>query len=273
MSAPLFGRRAWIVVGRPGPGARRVEGLRVAFKVTKKDGASINTATITVYNAAPETLARATEGGASIQLYAGYGEAASLIFLGTVTRCVTKTEGPDRVTEIESGDDSKQKGARVSETVKTPKIGGVLGKLAALGAKALDLGDLDPNAPLAASPRGVALSGHVWGQVARVARLNKLDWTIDDGTLVVVRSGEARGLPAFRLAPDSGLVGSPQPADKGRVKIRSLLQPEMRLKRLVALESREVSGWWIAREVEHTGDTHGQDFYTDTTASKIGSRT
>lgn len=261
------------IIGAPGEDGAEIDGLRINFEVVKQDGQTLNTAKIRIYNPAPTTIALATRKEASIQLYAGYGGAAGLIFLGTITRCVARLEGVDRIMEIESGDGQAGKAASVSTTLGGQStLKEALGPLGDLAGAALDFAGVDADAPLAA-PRGLTLSGPVYGAVNRIARLNRLDWTIEDGRIVLTKRGEATTLPALLVSPATGLIGSPSPSSEGGLELRMLLNPEARLRRIIRLESREYTGWYLLRRLKHFGDSGwATEYYTEVEASEIKPR-
>ena len=59
------------------------------------------------------------------------------------------------------------------------------------------------------------------------------------------------------------MVGSPQPGENGIVEVRALLIPQLSPGRVVALSSRETSGFYRVEKVTYQGDTRGQDWYAD----------
>lgn len=249
-----YGRRQWLTVGVPGTPGLRLEGMRMTWNIEKADGGAANTATITVTNTSRLTDDLAREPGAIVELYAGHAERAGLLFLGGVRRARTSSDGVDRVLEIESGDGELARGVNVSRTLRgTQKALDVLGELASAAGLDFDTSQIgDVNMSLA---RGLTLSGSVARAIGRVARLNRFDWTIEDGALVVVKRGSTTSLPALVVSSQTGLVGEPRPTDEGRLEIEMLTEPEARLRRLVRLESRDHSGWYVIRRIVHAGDS------------------
>lgn len=268
-----FGRRTWLIIGAPGSEGRRFEGLRTAFDVTKADGQAINTARVQLYNASPTTAAAARAPGAILQLHAGYGESAGLCYLGEIVRATPRAERPESVLEIECGDGQAARGVSIAATRAGSNIlGDVLGTLS-------DATGLDLSAPadlLGAqlpAPRGVSLSGPALVQINRIIRMARLDWTIEDGAIVITRAGEATRLPALVVSPETGLLGSPEPGQKGRLVVKMRLQPGARLRRILRVESRAVTGWYLVRRVRHYGDSGwGDDYTTECECTEIRPR-
>ena len=76
------------------------------------------------------------------------------------------------------------------------------------------------------------------------------------------------------LSPSGGLIGTPEQTEDG-IKARCLLNPLLNLNKLVHIDNDNVqqvkdgSGLWTGVykiiAIKHTGDTRGQDWYTDFT--------
>lgn len=268
-----FIRNTYLRIGVPGQEGIEVNGLRIAFEVTKSDGQQLNTGKVTIYNASLTTSQASRVIGSTVQLYAGYGDAAGLIFLGDITRSGYFKERPDTRLEIESGDGQAARGKSISTTLKgEQKLGGVLQTLAEAAGLKLDTSGLDLNTSLP-STGSISLSGQALTQVNRVARANRLDWTIEDGRIIVTQRGEATQLPALVISPDTGLIGSPSPGDGGRLIVRTLLNPELRLRRIIKLESRDYQGWYLVRRIKHFGDSGwSAEYYTEVECTEIRPR-
>lgn len=268
-----FKRVVRVIVGPPGQEGRVIEGLRISFEVIKADGFAINSAKVKIYNASDDTIAVMSTRDASIQVFAGYREQVGLIFLGTVTRVTASRQGADRVIEVESADGFANIGKPAALTIKGgASLKDAFGPLAGIAGQALDFAGVNPDEAIPA-PRGVTLSGPVYGQINRIARLNRLDWTVEDDRIVIVRRGESTQLPALVITPDTGLIGSPKPGEARRVEVKMLLNPGARLRRIIQLESRDISGWFLIRRIKHVGDSgFASDFYTELEASIIRRR-
>lgn len=265
-----FRRLTRVDIAAPGQEGVSVEGLRISFEVVKTDGPVLNTAKVQIYNAAETTIAAATRRDATIQLHAGYGDAAGLIFLGTVTRAYLERDGAERTLYIESGDGQAAVGKPVNLTLQGGStIRDALGPLGAIAGQAIDASGLDLNAQLPSS-RGVTLSGPVYGQVNRIARLNRWDWTVEDGRIVITKRGEATTLPALVISAQTGMVGAPGPGDAGKLAVKTLLNPLARLRRIVQLDAQDFAGWYLIRRIRHLGDSGwAPDYYTELELSLI----
>jgi hypothetical protein len=265
-----FIRNTYLRIGIPGEDGLEINGLRIAFEVVKQDGQPLNTCKLTVYNANLTTSQATRREGTTLQLYAGYGDAAGLIFLGDITRSGYFKERPETRLELESGDGqaARTKSASLSLKGEQP-VTGVLDKLAELAGLSLDTSAVDTSVSMP-STSGITLNGQVLTQVNRVARANRFDWTIEDGRIVLTPRGAATTLPALVVSPSTGMVGSPSPGEGGRVVVKMLLNPEVRLRRIIKLESSDYNGFYLVRRVRHAGDSGwATEYYTEVECTRI----
>lgn len=267
--AELYDRRVITDLGVPGTDGVRLEGLRTVFDVTKTDKEWTNTAKISIFNASADTAAQALQRDATVQLRAGYGDTLELLFLGAITRAEVKRERVERILEIESGDAQKARARSVAASLKGQvKVKDALGRVGEImGLAGVDVDAISDQ--VMETGRGLTLQGSAARVLNRLTRLNRLDWTIEDDVLVVVPRGQPTREPAVLLSPETGLVGSPAPQDKGRLKITSLLNGQLRLRRIVELRSRDHQGYYLVRKVRHQGDSWSGEYTTTVECTEI----
>lgn len=274
----LFDRQVYFKYGVPGQDdGTRIDGLRVSFDVTKDDGSSANHANIDVYNLSRNTVADMQKDDKHLLLFAGYDDAAGLIFVGDITKAKSEMRNGDRVTTIESGDginalrDSRHNKSYAPGQQASEVMGDLAGSMAdKLGMDGEQLsGSVAEQASGAIEgvtgefTRGTSVSGNAADSMTRVARANRLDWYIVDGEIRVVPQDGPDDEEAFVISPDTGLIGSPQWTDEERLEVKTLLQPDIRPRSTVRVESREFSGFFLVRSVNHKGDSGwSQDFYS-----------
>ena len=75
------------------------------------------------------------------------------------------------------------------------------------------------------------------------------------------RAGFGLDERAIKLSPESGLVGTPQPAEKGELNVTALIQPGLVPGQRIVLESADYSGGYVIREAIFIGNTRGRDWY------------
>lgn len=272
-SIELFGRRAVLTVG-----TTQIDGLRTVFKINQSDKPEPNGSEISVYNLSETTRGRIQDQTLPIALEAGYQDDISQIFSGNIRKdgVSSRRAGPDWITTFKSLDGGEAFiNTRIQETFKAgTDLGTVLTKLAksagvGLGNALEKLRAGDPTGALTEFTNGVTLSGRNSREMERLFRSSGYDYSVQDGQLQVTRIGQANDQTAVLLSAATGLIGSPEPGAKGLTKIRSLLQPILRPRRKIELSTVELKGFYVARRVLHTGDTHGQAWYSEVEATQI----
>lgn len=284
----LFDRRCVVLLGeapRAGqfvlatPDALRIEGLRVAFKVTRDLKPEPNTAEISIVNLSPASRGAFVAKGARVVLLAGYPDATAQIFSGDVRTFAHEHQGPDVVTKLTAGDGERAYAhARVSASFRPGvSVGEVVGRTARALAS-------DPTNALAVAQNmaGQFASGYVQHaqastELTRLLAPRGFSWSIQDGRVEILGPGGALADEGPLLSPETGLIGSPTlaaPEDAKKrptMTVRSLLQPGLRPGQRFSLRVADerpprlqrLSGTYRAEKVTHHGDTHGGDWYTD----------
>lgn len=120
-----------------------------------------------------------------------------------------------------------------------------------------------------------------------MARGNNANVWINDGQVNITKITDTYTDEALILTPKNGLIGYPQQIQYG-VSFRCLLNPKINVLSMVQLKNTEINGMQLqmnmpgksqpqtlqldeenmyqAYEVEHTGDTRGNDWYTTVNA-------
>lgn len=268
--ALLFDRSCVATVGD-----LRVDGLRMAFKVSKSTKREPNTCELRIWNLAAKTRAKLQGKGVSVILSAGYQDNAAIIFQGDSRTIDHLREGADWITRVRCGDGERAyQWAHFSESFAP---GTSIADVVRAAAKALgvNVGNLDDEldkgkfrGALTAFAHGYTAHGKAALELDRLLRTCGLSWSIQDGALQLLRGDAAAPGKAVLLTPQTGLIGSPEhntPDKKGkapRVKFRSLLQPQIKCGGSVELRSDGVKGQFRVESLDHTGDTASTDWYT-----------
>lgn len=275
----LFGR-AWRVT----IGTLRVSApLRVAFEIERSVRATPGKATVRIWNLTRDHQAQIEQAtAAQVIVEAGYEERGiEQLFRGELFRARgqhggaqpgirTEYDAVDAVTIVEARDGGREyQQARIERSFEPGvSVSTVLRACVdALGVGPGNLDEVAARAELEAGgstyPEGTVLSGQASAELTRILRGLGLRWSVQHGALQVLERGRALQTQAVRLAPDTGLVGSPEVGTRGRVRAVSLLQSELWPGRVVVLESERVRGRYVARSVTYRGDSHGQDWYAE----------
>lgn len=264
-----FGRRVALVIGTTeGGAARRIEGLRVAFRVIMTSTSLPFEASIDVWNPSDSTVSAARDPAAQVILEAGYQQIGA-VFRGEPipggVRAVRR--GSDRVLTIEAADAWKARASAWfdrSYDAQTRAAQVVTDAAAALG---VDVGAIVVPGDLR-WPRGVAFAGPASEALDEIAESVGASWYIDGGALYFGADGQP--VVAERgplITSTTGMVGSPTLRSDGGgdvIEVRSLLLPRMRPGRPFRVRSEAVRGDFVAREVQHVGDSGwDQPFYSE----------
>lgn len=255
--------------------AKRIEGLRVQFKVQKSDKPEPNKAEILIYNLSEELRAELDQDkGVRVLLQAGYKDDLAQLFAGESRFVNHKVEGVDVVTKIEALDGGRAyRFARANESFGPgAKVGDVVKKL--VGQLAKDPGNALQKAGEMAREfvDGYTVSGPAAAELSSLLEAEGYSWSIQDGRVELLKATETLADEVPLLSPDTGLIGSPElsaPEKKkgpAQLKCKALLMPQLRPGSKFRLESKGRKGDYKAKAVGHSGDTHGNDWYTEIAA-------
>jgi hypothetical protein len=248
------------------------EGERIQFHVKKDLTPTPNPCVVTITNLSAATRALLSDRGTRVILEAGYEDGGPiLLFSGDATYVDQVRRTADWETKIECGDGMRAfQFARVNFSFSSnTKIDRVIKKV--VGGLGVDPGNLQAQADNLEQTyeTGYSASGRAADEMNRLTKAAGLEWSIQDGRLQLLRPGETSGDVALDIGPDSGLIGSPEhgtPEKRGDppiLKVRSLLAPTCKPGAIVQIRSEKQNGQFRIKQVEHTGDTRGLDWYTD----------
>ena len=251
-------------------GDRRWSGFAVKFSVEKSLERTPNQLALSVANLSADSLS-AVRGGDEIRLDAGYQELHGLLFTGTLRAAWAVRDGAEVWLHVESEDGGAAYRLATIERSWTTEVSAseVLSTLV----EALDVGrgNLDQITITGTYPDGLVLSGQAWQLMDRICRDQGLRWSIQNGGVQVRQVGQPAEVRAVRLAPDTGLLGSPKKSKPdqrtGRVTVeaKALLVPSLYPGRVVQLDSDQVEGNYLVQKVRYLGETRGADWYADLT--------
>lgn len=262
-----------------------IRDMRVTFEVEKNLTAEPNTCTVKVYNLAETTRALFQRKPLHVRLDAGYDGELGRLFTGDVRWSTSKIEGADWVTELQLGDgDRAHRFARCTRSYAAgvPVERAVKDTVKAMGLK------LDPSTADLLRKQyvsGLSVSGNAARTLTKLLRPVGLTWSVQDGRLQVLASGDVRADAPIEVSQDTGLVGSPEygaPVEAGETStgrerkghpavltFRMLLHPGIAPGGRVRVRSRAINGLFKVDRVKHTGDTAGQDWYSEVEARQV----
>ena len=284
-------RKASLIIGENAGDALDLSELRFSFVVKRGDFQTPNSARIRVYNMNPDTMARVQKEFKRVVLQAGYGGNFGLIFDGTVVQTRRgRTSQVDTHLDITAADgDAAYNFAIVSTTLAAGSTAQDHFNVAAQAMAKHGVGvgytaGLQSN-PL---PRGKVMFGMARDVLANVSRATQTTWSIQDGKIVVIPETSYMPGEIPVINSDTGLNGLPVQTQNG-VQVRTLLNPSLKIGTIIQLDNKAVQqyeyglsvenqpsndfvrsqnplnpdGFYYVMVAEHTGDTRGNDWYSD----------
>ena len=245
------------------------EKLRINFEIKKGLASTPNQGKITVYNLSETTREQLRGDSEKVVLFAGYEELYNQIFTGNIKTITSTRKGPEIETVFVSGDGDKgQKfgSASLSAVAGTP-LAEAISKIAA-SMPGVETGQLNGLDGKILGGRGVSFTGSSKILLDALGRAYDFTWSIQDGALETVASGAGavgaaigNSATAYVLSPETGLIGSPEPGDEGKVKVKSLLNPRIKPGRVIKIDRTLVGrGFYKVDNLTIKGDIEGQDW-------------
>lgn len=263
----LFGREVSVQVAD-----LRLDGFDLSFQIARSLSAKTpNTAEVKVWNLNADHRKRLQEmESVYVSLEAGYAGATSLLFRGDLRDASSTREGADWITAITSDAGRRARKARIVKSFAPgASVGSVLEDAAkAMGLKLGNSAQRVVEAKIAGTAatqyfNGYALAGAVEDEIDRIATSCGLEWSVQDDELQFLDYGEPLSQLAVKLTPQTGLIGSPEPGNKGLVDVRTLIIPDLYPGRRVEVQSQHVKGFYRIEVSKHSGQTFGKDWYVD----------
>lgn len=269
----LFGRNSAIVIGDV-----KTTGLRIVFDIEKNDiGGEANKASISIYNLNETTRTLSQQLDTIIILEVGYGENLEQLFIGNMSKSVTKRQGANMVTTLTMGDaekalrevrfDKSWEGkvsikTCIKEVADTFRTAGavIVGNLASVFASVDDKKEQS----------GLALSGMAKDVMDDLVGKLDLEYSIQDNNFQLLKQGESTQEKAVLLTPQTGLLGIPAKRGDDGIEFISLIIPGIRPGRLVTIHSKHIFETVIMTKATYRGDTHGQPWHITGWGKTIG---
>lgn len=249
-------------------GGKPVRELQVTFDVNLTSLKEPNKMKLAVNNLAPDTRAKLIK-DVPISLSAGWGNDPQVIFKGSLRTVSHLKDDTNWVTTIEASDGfaGYVKQASLSFAAKSTFRQVVEGLVKATGlgagkavntmssrANELGLNDFE---------RGYVSTGKPIDQLSSIARGLGLNLSIQQGILVTLAGSATVTADLILLGPSSGMIGSPVPGEKNKVRLVSFLQPLILPGRRVRVQGAEIKGDYKVITCTHQGDYRGSTWYSN----------
>jgi hypothetical protein len=261
-----------------GTTAYKYADLHIDFNVMAHRRSKPNTGQFTIYNLSESSRNLFNEEGRAIEFKAGYAGQLNTIFRGTLKNVRNQYTAPDWTTILFSGDGQKKFDEAIfSKTYSQGTAVETIVKDLALNLglpSEIEVGSPGYNQSLLYS---ASYSGKTKDVLDTVCRDYGLEWSIQYGVLEVrpYREPRSKDTTAVLLTSQTGMIGSPTVTEKG-VKVKSLLNPEIRPGRLIKIDSKSTiiskagldkkdkvqsaNGTFICDVCNFSGNNYGGDF-------------
>jgi hypothetical protein len=275
MGNPINGAALFDRYFRMQVGTLDVSDLDAKFTVKRDLKKKPNQLKATLYNLNPDHAAAVAHiakqkgdnvGRVFVRIHAGYKDLFGEIFYGSVRTAFSQIQGPDVVTELESGDGedpiskarvnvSFSKGAPLSQVIKT--------LVDATGLMPGNVQEFVSQATMRAGNSyagGVVLSGSAYDELQAICRSAGFECSVQGGKLLFLEPGKTTGETVYELSPETGLIDTPTVDTKGVMTCKSLLIPHLAPGRRIMIKSRFLSATYKITELNYSGDTRGDDW-------------
>jgi hypothetical protein len=202
----------------------------IEFSVDRNNYSSPNTATITIYNLAPDTRnqlrkdAIDTDVSRRVTLKVGYGDNLSTVFDGTLDHCWSARQGTNFLTQMEARDNGfVYSNTNVSvyysqgQTIRSV-VDSVVKQLAQKGVTVGYIGDIKGSFPRSGAKQGLAM------EILR--ELTNDTCFIDNNKIFVLGDKEAIIGPFEEISSATGLIGTPV-LENTFLKAELILEPRL----------------------------------------------
>jgi hypothetical protein len=276
----LFNRIAVAEIGNPNTMGLMISGLRMVFTIKKTITSEANTCNLDVYNLNEESRNKIQQLDTVCILKAGYNDKPVEIFKGYLSEVNHIFEPPNIITKL--GIDDGSKVLKQSKVSVSYEGGSSLKQAINDVLKGFQLPEKIKNSLIEVVDKkfinGFSYVGKSKDLMDKLAKVAGIEWSIQNNEIKILKQDKSDKILATKLAYSTGLIQSPErikevgkddstttqnPGTFGW-KIKSLLQPQIEPGNAIIVESKMIpkDSKFKVITVEHSGDTHGNDWIT-----------
>lgn len=294
-------RKASLLAGDLNDNGVDLSALRFTFEVRRGDRETPNSARIRIYNMNPHTANRVSQEFSRVMLQAGYEGSYGVIFDGSLIQARQGRENAtDTFLDLTCADGDR---AYNFATINTTLAAGathadvVDAAFKAFAEKGVTRGYI-PDLTGNAYPRGRVLFGMARDVMRDVAMDLDMDWSFQNGQLTMIPRTAFIPGDIWEVNQDTGMVGMPV-QQRNYIFVRMLLNSSIKIGSVIRLENASIQryefglsisdqerngfdavsnhlnnptgkyGFYRVMVAEHTGDTRGNEWYTDATCIAV----
>lgn len=294
-----FGRAAKLFVLNE-QNAYDLSDMRFTFQIRANDEETPNTAAIRIYNLALGTIRLLIEEFNFVTLSAGYEGNLATIFTGTITQFRRgKESNVDSYLDIFAADGDmpyNQSKSNFSMGAGASQVQIFRQYMADMRAVSPNV-SVDPNAEHFLTmfggilPRGKVAFGATRDYLRDLADTNNVRWSIQNGVVTLIQLSSYLPGEAVKINSLTGMIGVPEASDNG-IAVRCLLNPSIKIGHAIMINNGDITqttikdnaypgidgvliagidpnpnsendGIYRVLVIEHSGDTRGQEWYTE----------
>ena len=236
----LFGRRYRITVSDDDGNAFDLSQLRCTFSINKNIQMKPNSSEITVYNLNTQTENSIMESATRVTVEAGYeGSQFGLIFDGDILQTIRyKEDGTTFALLIVALDGDRAINYDIANysILKGQTQRAVIDHIVNNADNPISLGSISDsfdNQPLS---RGKVMFGKSSDYLRQLAKSKDCKFYVDNGEINLISLEDLPEDEIFDLAPDSGLIGTPEQSDYG-VNGKCLINPQIKINSLIHIDN------------------------------------
>jgi len=271
-----FNRVCRVVID--GDNQLEIENCKISFELIKSANAKENTGKIEIHNLTPATRSLITASNSLVRLFAGYAQNKGLVEIGQgdIASVVTSRNKTETITKIhiaEGRQKIKLKPVSLSYD-KEVRLFDVLRGLEEKSGFKFKCVAVDTSAVV---QNGYSSMGAVDLVLDELSYNFGFSWSIQGGVILIQGSEQNSSNQIMLLNAESGLILIPEMLKKCPCKltnsseippqgiyiVHSFLQPHLQIGDLIAVESRDVNGRFKIKKITHSGDTRGNDWYSN----------
>ena len=259
----------------------RVENHKIKFEIKKSVLSNTNSCRVDIYNLSQITRNKITSDPSSlVRVSAGYVENGGLLNIGqgNISNILHTSKGPDIITTIYSKDgfnaitNNNLSLSFIGKTQLSSVINAIITKLGL----PVKFADYNKSGEF---KNGYSYVGSIPETLDQLGSQFDFRWSIQNGQLQILNGNNSTSEQNVFLSAGTGLVESPEliiktknldKLNKNEYNVVSLLQPQLEVGDLVQIESNSLNGAFVIRELIHTGDTRGNEWYSKLVVASYG---
>ncbi len=292
MSVKQYNRKLSLIAGKDSS-ALELSEFRVTFLIKRGELQTPNTLDCRIYNLSPQTSNQIGGEFTRIVLQAGYEGNFGVLFDGTIKQVRQgRASQTDTYVDITAADGDRAYNfsamalSLAAGTTPSDSVQAIIQNMASSGISEGYLPELPKNGRV----RGRVFYGMCRDEMREFAKNNNCTWSIQDGklTMIPLKAYVPGEVPV--ISADTGLIGMPEQTQNG-IHMRLLLNPSIKIGQKIKLDNVTINryrygtdfqtnsneakaalpmaiktnadGEYYVMCVDHVGDTHGNDWYTD----------